>query len=341
MMDNVQQEAQALFERTRGFSRESREEQVKAAPEAVRRAYWAIQKDSYFTPENARPDRRREHQSPSGRYRLVVTPYDTGKGYIGYTQGCVFEGDRLIAEIRRNYSAFPFAWVESHAVTGGDYLIGGEDYQGQSVVDLRSGEVRHSLPEEAHDGVGFCWAQIHPSPSGRLLAVDGCYWACPYEVVFYDFSDPMNMPWIEIDRNEGYQDFLGWDEGDQARVGRRFEMCILEGPLYGKDCAKMTDDELTVVMEEAKRRGCDEDDLYEWSDDTREERWVQPPWDQVARKAITQLEWRREQNLFVLQGWVQHIDQLLGHCDPQDRAAIETELANLLAWLRANVREAS
>ncbi|MFA5054102.1 MAG: hypothetical protein WC565_08580 [Parcubacteria group bacterium] len=66
-MDNVQQEAQTLFERVQGISWVSCKNEVMAAPEAVRRAFWKLRKDSYFVPENALLDRRKEHQSPSGR----------------------------------------------------------------------------------------------------------------------------------------------------------------------------------------------------------------------------------------------------------------------------------
>ena len=42
-------------------------------PDEVKTAYYAMRKASYFKPENANPESRKEHLSPSGRYKLVKT----------------------------------------------------------------------------------------------------------------------------------------------------------------------------------------------------------------------------------------------------------------------------
>jgi hypothetical protein len=60
--------------------------------------------------------------------------------------------------------------------------------------------------------MGFCWASVHPAPDGLTLAIEGCYWACPYELVFYDFRDPQNVPLLEIARIEEYFDATGWED---------------------------------------------------------------------------------------------------------------------------------
>jgi hypothetical protein len=52
---------------------------------------------------------------------------------------------------------------------------------------------------------------VYPSPDGLVLAVDGCYWACPYEIVFFDFANPASLPLPEIDRCEEVTDpVIGW-----------------------------------------------------------------------------------------------------------------------------------
>lgn len=167
----------------------------------------------FFTPENADTSRRKEHLSPSGKYKLVVTPYSTKPGAWNYTQGLVYEvgSDEPIAEIQRNYSSFPFLFVENHP-NGHSYLVGGSDYQGQTVLELDTGEKRGLLPEEAKQGHGFCWSSYAYNEATKLLVVHGCYWACPYETRFYDFSDPMNgWPLLELvpqdeENGEGYLD---------------------------------------------------------------------------------------------------------------------------------------
>lgn len=158
-------------------------------------------KDDIFKPKNAKLDCRSEHLSESGRYRLVVTPFTTGKGTWNYSQGLVYRvGEELpIAEVRRNYGHFPFLFVEDHP-NGHQYLVCGEDYQGQTVIELDTGKRRDTLPEEARQGWGFCWAEYKFHPATQTIVVDGCFWGGGYEYKFYDFSDPMaGWPLVEID----------------------------------------------------------------------------------------------------------------------------------------------
>lgn len=154
-------------------------------------------KKEYFVSENRQGDPQ-EILSPSGKYKLIIERFSTGKGTWAYSQGTVYKGDEVVGQIQRNYSAFPFAWIENHP-NGHDYFIGGEDYQGQTVLELDTGTRRDLLPEEAAEGFGFCWASYRYLPEHKLLIVSGCYWACPYEIRYYDFSDPMNgWPQLEI-----------------------------------------------------------------------------------------------------------------------------------------------
>lgn len=52
----------------------------------------------------------------------------------------------------------------------------------------------------------------------KLIVFDGCYWACPYELVFYDFSNPMNVPYNELSRVD-VDSVLNWDSWkDSCRV---------------------------------------------------------------------------------------------------------------------------
>ncbi len=139
--------------------------------------------------------------SPTGRYSLEVIPHRTGPKSWRYSKGIVRleETGELISEIKRNYSAFPYSWAEHHP-TGHDYVVAGEDYQGQTIVELDTGRRIDHVPDAAHQGFGFCWAAHYPSPDGRFIFVDGCIWAGPYELVQYDFHQPMSLPYSEINR---------------------------------------------------------------------------------------------------------------------------------------------
>jgi len=141
---------------------------------------------------------KKEIKSPSERYTLEVESVPTKPGCWNYTKGTVRGIDgNLIAEVDRNYSSFPHLFVENHT-NGHDYLVCGEDYQGQTVIELDTGLKRSFLPEEAAKGHGFCWTDYKYDPTNRLLLVAGCYWACPYEFRAYDFSDPMGNGWPHL-----------------------------------------------------------------------------------------------------------------------------------------------
>ncbi|WP_437728210.1 hypothetical protein [Sorangium sp. So ce861] len=157
------------------------------------------EKAAFFRPENEEEGSRCESSSPTGKYRLVVSSYSTGHGTWNYTQGEVYRTGAAdpIAVVQRNFGLFPFLFVEAHP-NGHDYLVCGEDYQGQTVVELDTGERRDHLPEEAREGVGFCWVDMRFEPSAAMLVVEGCIWACPYELRFFDFADPMSG-WPEIE----------------------------------------------------------------------------------------------------------------------------------------------
>jgi hypothetical protein len=142
-------------------------------------------------------------ESPSGRYTLKVEFFKTGENTWNYTKGTVYSssGDKIVS-VYRNYSQFWNCWVEGHA-DGHDYMLCGENYQGQTIIQLDTGKRIDYLPKSAKCGVGFCWAKVVASPDKTKLCVDGCYWGAPYEIRIKDFSYPMNMP---------YKDFEELDE---------------------------------------------------------------------------------------------------------------------------------
>jgi hypothetical protein len=139
--------------------------------------------------------------SPSGKYTLTVTSEDhwQSKGVVRrISDGAV------VGTIERNYASFPACWIEGHP-NGHDYLIGGEDYQGQTVIELDTGKRRDFLPPEAEKGHGFCWAEARFDAAARVVVAEGCFWAAPYEFRFYDFANPM-AGWPELTMGDDYVD---------------------------------------------------------------------------------------------------------------------------------------
>ncbi|MGE5417094.1 MAG: hypothetical protein ACM3UZ_10215 [Acidobacteriota bacterium] len=166
--------------------------------------------ESYFTPKYLVPNDTETIESPYGRYSLTIEYYkrDLDDHYNKYSKGIIRDGDRELAVIKRNYLHFPYCWIQT--ADKQDYLICGEDYQGLSIVNLKTGEVLHYVPEAAYEGRGFCWVVIHHLNGNDIIAVEGCYWGSEYEIVFFDISEIMKLPNREICRVSGHGDVVGW-----------------------------------------------------------------------------------------------------------------------------------
>jgi len=61
------------------------------------------EKKDFFISENAIKNKRKEYISPSKKYKLITTPFQTNKGCWNYTQGLVYKGDELVTEVQRNF----------------------------------------------------------------------------------------------------------------------------------------------------------------------------------------------------------------------------------------------
>lgn len=156
------------------------------------------------------PEQRCDVQSPCGRYQLRIEGYavtnaaDITRLTVG-TVCCTITGEE-VATVIRNYGRCFYAWISRD---GHDYLLFPEDLEGQTVIDLTARQVIGFSPPDA----GFIWTEFYPSPDKIRLAIVGCYWACPYQVTVYDFSDPLNLPLpvlAEFELPENDEEFGEW-----------------------------------------------------------------------------------------------------------------------------------
>lgn len=155
-------------------------------------------KKSFFKTKNLVPGcGPKETLSESEKYKLVVEHYKTGKGTWNYTKGIVYRtsDNKKLFEVERNYSSFWHLFVEDHP-DGHDYMFCGYDYQGYTVLQLDTGK-RVDTKKSDH---GWCFIDARASPDKTKLAADGCFWACPYECVVFDISNPMELPLLELGR---------------------------------------------------------------------------------------------------------------------------------------------
>ncbi len=159
-------------------------------------------------------DSDEEFVSPSGLYKLHVASYHVGENCWEYSRGIVtrLSDGEIITDVKRNFGLFWHAWVEHP--NGNEYLLCGEDYQGYSVVNLTEVSYQTYFPDEAYEGAGFCWTAVYPSPDKLVLAVEGCFWACPYELVFYDLRTPDEVPFREIGRVSDTMRCDGWIDNE-------------------------------------------------------------------------------------------------------------------------------
>lgn len=172
---------------------------IEAWFKGFRNRKYKQQRLKYFVPENLQPEHHKVIKA--GDYTLTIDAFSTTKGGWAYTRGIVSKGDIIIAEIYRNYSSFWHSFTLEHP-DGHDYLLCGENYQGQTIIQLDTGKRKDYLENLANVGIGFCWAGADVSPDKTKLLVDGCYWAAPYEWVVYDFSSPMNLPYKQLARDD-------------------------------------------------------------------------------------------------------------------------------------------
>lgn len=172
------------------------------------------------------------HISPSGKFGLTISEYAPTPPGWNYTRGVVkdLRTQTVIADIKRNIGSFWHTFVEHP--NGNEYLLFGEDYQGYSVLNLTTQRMNVYFPSAGHGaGAGFCWTEVIPSPDCLVLAVDGCYWACPYELVLFDFREPEKLPLPELCRVGELCETKGWQDNETFLLTREVEYRVSDGVL--------------------------------------------------------------------------------------------------------------
>lgn len=218
-------------------------------------------KTDFFIKENLLSER--EEISESGKYKLIIGKYKTKEGCWNYSRGrvCCLGNDKPIEDVKMNYHDFPYLFVENHP-DGHDYLICHEDYQGQTIVQLDTGKRINYLPEAANKGFGFCWESYKISPNKKYLAVNGCVWAGPYEIVIYDFSEPMNLPYKQLAIDDGYSNSIrSWNEDNSINLCKAIEIRESDG----KKMSELTSEEQDKAYDELDFD--DRDEPFVWKPD--------------------------------------------------------------------------
>ena len=150
----------------------------------------------YFDPDALIAENETPSFSPDRMYRIEWEHYRQNKPNHDWvaTRVKVFDNrsSEVLFEFFKDDSHTFHTWMNLNET---DYLVCAEILcGGQTVIDLTN----RKMASYADGTDGFIWAQFFPSPDSKTLAVVGCFWACPYEIKIYDFSEPMNLPLREL-----------------------------------------------------------------------------------------------------------------------------------------------
>ncbi|MBK8147983.1 MAG: hypothetical protein IPK58_07140 [Acidobacteria bacterium] len=161
-----------------------------------------------------------ESVSPCGKYRLRKSEYRQIKPdcHWDVARYQIFEtaSDHLIFEFIADdtLSDDSHVWI---AINGVDYLVCAEDrFGGHSIFDLTN----RKFASFSNGEDGFIACRYYPSPGLTKLALYGCFWACPFEVIVVSFGSPMSLPWPELATISHQHDWIiEWIDDSTLRVG--------------------------------------------------------------------------------------------------------------------------
>ncbi|HEY5744838.1 MAG TPA: hypothetical protein VIU12_02070 [Chryseolinea sp.] len=134
--------------------------------------------------------------SPTKKYRIQTAEYKQTKLDVNWSVTTVeiyeHETGHCIFSFIVNHDLFVHGWLIKN---NAEYLVCAEDiYGGQTMIDLSNRRIESYSP----GADGFIATDYHLSPDGSILAVVGCYWACPYVLKFFRFDSPMQLPLPEF-----------------------------------------------------------------------------------------------------------------------------------------------
>lgn len=147
-----------------------------------------------FSDENLTDSKTLEIKGKLEDCRIVSKHY-TGKIGEYNRQGVkcsLYKNDILITQWDSFNDSSLFYQLISHR-NGKEFLIFRQDLYGYSVLDIEKNEIMQFFPECSYDGIEtFIWTGADYNLENNLLAVSGCYWACPYGVQLFSFENPMS-----------------------------------------------------------------------------------------------------------------------------------------------------
>lgn len=176
--------------------------------------------ERYFDPRAVVEGSALAEISPSAKFRLESISYRQKKPGCNWLVAKVQIFDTIAEECIFSFIVddghFFHAWLQVGKV---EYLVCAENMcGGQTVIDLTNRE----FSSYADGTDGFIWADFFLALDGKTLATIGCVWACPYELVIYDFTKPLALPLTELKRQQlvGSETVAGWPDNESISTKR-------------------------------------------------------------------------------------------------------------------------
>jgi hypothetical protein len=132
-----------------------------------------------------------EYENFDGDIKRIITPYLFENYYCSHN--IVYENNIRLHEYFSIYN-HPFFCTKINFSNGKKYLCYKEDLYGYSVFEIETNKVFNYYPAKSLNGDDretFIGTDIHYNPLNNIVAVGGCYWACPSDVYLFKIDDPL------------------------------------------------------------------------------------------------------------------------------------------------------
>lgn len=172
--------------------------------------------NKYFDEKALLPGTAEIHFSPDKQYFFTSNCYRqtdaSRKWTVSKIQIFQAGNEEKIFEFIRNDDSLFHGWLTNEQKT---YLFLSEDLEGKSIFDF----AKRAFYSYSFEDDKFIWCEYFPSPDGKRLAVIGCYWACPYEIVVFDTAEPAQFPFKELYRQNAFQEKIEWLDSVTLKIG--------------------------------------------------------------------------------------------------------------------------
>lgn len=177
------------------------------------------------------------------KYRIERSYYEAendGQKLWGAETTIFDAAGTIVFQYRTDDDDADFIALIQHS-NGHEYFLFRTGLYGYGVYDLAAKQEFCYIPDAPET---FIWTDVHYNPTVNMLAVEGCFWACPMGVILLDFTDPMKeSEWVDVtlalDRTYVKQDnFSRWhnsslmlkedEAGIDAKAGAPVELEITE-----------------------------------------------------------------------------------------------------------------